>query len=142
MMLASLLLFSALLLVVLDQWTKAWAVARLPRGEAATFGIITFRTVLNRRVHGKSKRGARTMFALWLAELVFILSILHLGVFSLGGKAAAAGLGVALGGAASNTVDCLRRDGVIDFVDLGFWPVFNLADVAIVSGVCIAMLYL
>jgi signal peptidase II len=141
MMLASLLLFSALLLVVLDQWTKAWAVARLPRGEAATFGIITFRTVLNRRVHGKSKGGARTMLALWLADLVFILSILELGMFFQDGKAAAAALGVALGGAVSNTVDCLRRDGVVDFVDLGFWPAFNLADVAIVAGVFIAMLY-
>jgi lipoprotein signal peptidase len=26
----------------------------------------------------------------------------------------------------------------VDFIDLGFWPVFNLADVAIVAGVSVA----
>jgi signal peptidase II len=40
-----------------------------------------------------------------------------------------------LGGITSNLLDRLRRGGVIDVVDLGVWPVFNLADVAIVAGV-------
>ena len=50
------------------------------------------------------------------------------------------GLGLALGGAGSNVLDQLRRGAVVDFLDLGWWPVFNLADAAIVAGV-IGLLY-
>lgn len=38
------------------------------------------------------------------------------------------------GGAAGNLVDRVVRGGVVDFIDVGFWPVFNLADCAIVLG--------
>ena len=48
------------------------------------------------------------------------------------------GLGVAFGGAAGNLFDIVRRNYVIDFVDLGWWPVFNLADTAIVVGLLLA----
>ena len=52
--------------------------------------------------------------------------------------AAQAGVGCALGGAAGNLLDILRRGHVVDFIDLGWWPVFNLADVAIVGGLLFA----
>jgi signal peptidase II len=51
---------------------------------------------------------------------------------------AQAGVGCALGGAAGNLLDILRRRHVVDFIDLGWWPVFNLADVAIVGGLLLA----
>ena len=40
-----------------------------------------------------------------------------------------------LAGAISNIIDRLYYGCVIDFIDLRFWPVFNLADIFIVSGV-------
>jgi len=52
------------------------------------------------------------------------------------------GLGAALGGAASNLYDRLRRGAVIDFLDVGWWPVFNLADVAITLGTITALWFL
>jgi signal peptidase II len=55
--------------------------------------------------------------------------------------AAQLGLGLALGGAASNVYDQLRSGAVTDFLDLGWWPVFNLADAAITLGVIIALLW-
>lgn len=51
------------------------------------------------------------------------------------------GLGAALGGAASNLYDRLRRGLIVDFLDLGWWPVFNLADVAITVGVTLAVIF-
>ncbi len=52
-------------------------------------------------------------------------------------------LGLQLGGATGNLLDRLRYGGqVIDFIDLKFWPVFNLADSAIVVGVTILAIYL
>jgi len=45
------------------------------------------------------------------------------------------GLALALGGAFGNLVDRIRLGYVIDFLDFQVWPVFNLADIAIVAGV-------
>ncbi len=44
------------------------------------------------------------------------------------------GAALVLGGALGNLVDRVRVGRVIDFIDLGFWPVFNLADAAIALG--------
>lgn len=44
-------------------------------------------------------------------------------------------LGFVLGGSVSNLVDRVRLGHVTDFLDLRFWPAFNLADVFIVFGV-------
>lgn len=44
------------------------------------------------------------------------------------------GLGLDLGGAIGNLIDRLRLGEVTDFIDIGAWPVFNLADSAIVVG--------
>mgnify|MGYP001233165680 CR=1 FL=1 len=43
-------------------------------------------------------------------------------------------LGLQLGGAVGNLVDRVRLGYVVDFIDVGAWPVFNLADSAIVVG--------
>ena len=53
-----------------------------------------------------------------------------------------AGLGLAMGGATANLADRLWRGGVVDFIDVGFWPVFNIADVAIVLGVVVAVWFI
>ena len=44
-------------------------------------------------------------------------------------------LGLAVGGAFSNWFEQSVRGSVTDYVELHFWPAFNLADAAIVCGV-------
>ena len=44
------------------------------------------------------------------------------------------GLGLIIGGALANVVDRLHFGYVIDYFDVHIWPVFNLADAAIVVG--------
>ncbi|HEX3247131.1 MAG TPA: signal peptidase II, partial [Chloroflexota bacterium] len=44
-------------------------------------------------------------------------------------------LGLQLGGAIGNLIDRVRFGYVVDFMDLSVWPVFNVADSAIVCGV-------
>jgi len=51
-------------------------------------------------------------------------------------------LGLLIGGSASNFIDRVRLGHVTDFIDLGFWPAFNLADAFIVSGVVILLVAL
>ena len=44
-------------------------------------------------------------------------------------------LGFVLGGSVSNLIDRVRLGHVTDFLDVRYWPAFNLADVFIVVGV-------
>jgi signal peptidase II len=49
-------------------------------------------------------------------------------------------LGVILGGAIGNLIDRLRQGYVTDFLDFGPWPVFNVADMAVVFGAIVLAL--
>jgi len=44
-------------------------------------------------------------------------------------------VGLVMGGAVGNLIDRLSAGVVTDFIDFRFWPVFNIADSAIVVGV-------
>lgn len=50
------------------------------------------------------------------------------------------GTGLLVGGAAGNLVDRVRLGAVVDFFDFRVWPIFNVADIAIVCGVAM-MIY-
>ncbi len=51
-------------------------------------------------------------------------------------------LGLLIGGSAGNLVDRLRLGHVTDFLDLRYWPAFNLADTFIVVGVAVLLVTL
>ena len=79
----------------------------------------------------------------WLLAGFAALAVLAMAVWLARGvteKLVAASLGLIMGGAASNAIDRLVLGGVADFFSLhafGFyWYVFNIADAAIVAGVC------
>ncbi len=48
--------------------------------------------------------------------------------------------GAVLGGAVANLVDRVVGGTVVDFLDLGWWPSFNLADVALTTGCALLVL--
>lgn len=80
----------------------------------------------------------RVMLALiWLTALVSTIILYHGGTW-FQSRVALFGLGLAFGGSAGNFLDILRFRYVIDFIDLGWWPVFNVADVAIIAGLLMA----
>ena len=70
---------------------------------------------------------------LTLAVLIYIIKTRPKGLME-------AALAVLLGGAAGNLIDRLSLGYVIDFIELSFirFPIFNLADIAIVSGCLLA----
>ncbi len=56
-----------------------------------------------------------------------------------------ASMGILLGGAVGNLIDRLIRTEVVDFLDVGIdsshrWPVFNVADAAVVVGIVLLLL--
>jgi signal peptidase II len=50
--------------------------------------------------------------------------------------------GLLLGGAAGNLIDRVRIGGVTDFIKLPHWPAFNVADIAVTTGVIALVLVL
>ena len=50
--------------------------------------------------------------------------------------------GLIIGGAIGNLIDRIRLNYVVDYLDFRIWPVFNLADSAIVFGAGILMIYI
>jgi signal peptidase II len=129
------LLTFAAIAFLFDQITKCAVQARMgvPLGG---------RLVQVREVHHRERlynsNGFRVALIVVWSTAAFASFWLHsAGVFLRSG-AALAGMGCALGGAAGNLLDILRRRHVVDFIDLGWWPVFNLADVAIVGGLLLA----
>jgi signal peptidase II len=49
------------------------------------------------------------------------------------------GISLQLGGAAGNFIDRIRLGYVVDFIDVHFWPVFNVADIGITCGAVIVV---
>ena len=52
------------------------------------------------------------------------------------------GLSLVLAGAISNLIDRIFRGYIVDFINVGIWPVFNLADMYNVAGVLMVILLL
>lgn len=115
------------LVLVLDQLSKA-LVAR-PESRIKAIAI--------RGVGLGLVRDARALVSLWVIAVAgTALLVSPTGLFQ--GLAARSALGAAIGGATGNLLDTLRRGAVVDFIDIRIWPVFNVADAAIVSGVAVA----
>jgi len=90
--------------------------------------------MLNRRAFGDLLQSRPILLVVLVAEIVLFVVALQFTAIT-GGPLAPYAYGMAIGGAASNALDQVLRGGVVDFIDLGFWPVFNLADLAIVAGI-------
>ncbi|HEY8489140.1 MAG TPA: signal peptidase II [Thermaerobacter sp.] len=141
-------IWTALLVLAADQAAKAWVLARVaPWGTVPVLpGVVRWTYVQNRGAAFGLLQN-QTLFFIVVAAVV-IAAILYW-LPRLPGRAGLArfALGLQLGGAAGNLIDRLRWGYVVDFVDLEFWPlhrwpVFNLADAAIVVGTGLLVLWL
>ncbi|HEX8065968.1 MAG TPA: signal peptidase II [Thermoleophilaceae bacterium] len=125
-------------IVLVDQATKALAVRFLSAAApTAAGGVALLRLAPNRSWWLGGAPTVRALLGLWGLTLGCTALALA-SATSPSDRIAVAGLVVALGGATSNLLDRVGRGAVIDFISLGRWPAFNLADVAIVAGVVVA----
>jgi signal peptidase II len=123
------LLVAAVVAVAVDAASKSVATSVLVEGRlyalAPGWGV---RLVTNTRMR------------LSVAQAAVLLAVVVGAVLAAGPTSVTAlGLGMAIGGAAGNIVDRIRRGGVVDFVAAGRWPVFNLADAAMTIGLLLAV---
>jgi signal peptidase II len=121
-----------------DQASKAFVLSRTWAADSAT-KFLCIRKVLNRRGQLMFYLAPRTQVGLWLAAVAIAAVLLHQGLLPQNAMSAV-GIGAALGGAAGNLADRLRCGAIVDFIVIGRWPPFNLADAAIVVGVGLLIL--
>lgn len=124
----------AVAVIVVDQVTKSLAVRELAHGPVHLVGPLS----LQLRYNTGAAFSIGTGLTLPIIVIAFLLVVL-LAWFARGTPSAiaAAATGVILGGALGNLSDRLfrgRGGAVVDFVHLGFWPTFNVADASIVLG--------
>jgi len=131
---------AALGVVVADQLTKLWIrssllegqslfeagifkIARFPPNTGAAFGLFQDQSL------------ALAIVAIVGAGLLLVYALIIRHRFSpLDNLLAWTALGLILGGIIGNLIDRLRLGGVTDFISIGWWPAFNIADSAVVVG--------
>jgi signal peptidase II len=133
-----LLLSVAVGVLALDQLSKWWALENLDDQIIDVVGSLRLKLVLNYGAAFSLTEGRGPL-----------ISLLALGVVALllrNGRQAthplsAVALGLVLGGAIGNLSDRAFRSGdgflgggVVDFIDLQWWPIFNVADMGVVIG--------
>lgn len=129
----------ALLVILLDQATKAVVIANVGVGEK--IGLIPGLTL----VHIKNRGVAFGLlsdsdFPLVLVTVAVVLLLVVYFLRNVSHPWLWLPVGLVLGGAVGNLVDRLMSGRVTDFLDPVLWPAFNFADAAIVVGVVGLML--
>lgn len=74
--------------------------------------------------------------------LVLLLILLLLTANKYAKESLAIPVALIMSGALSNVIDRVVRGGVVDFIDIKIWPVFNLADLLLVVGAVWIAFYL
>ena len=132
---------AAAVVVALDQLTKAWAVDRLQ-------GRPPIDVVWTLRFNYAENTGMAFSRASGAGPVIAVVALLIVGVVAWSARRMTSPwmwvlAGAVIGGALGNVVDRLVRapaggrflgGHVVDFIDLQWWPVFNVADAAIVVG--------
>jgi len=133
------LIVAASSIMAIDQLSKKVVMRRGEEIPSFSIGsIVRIRHIANTSRNTWLGRSRFALLLLWSYVVLSITLLVHFGPF-FQSHFAQVGVGAALGGATGNLYDILLRRAVIDFIDFGFWPVFNLADVAIVFGVAVAL---
>jgi len=134
-----LLLAIAAAVLLLDILTKVLAVRFLVPGQPVSIIGDTVTWTLVRNSGAAFSMATGYTWVLTLVAMGVVVGILWMGR-RLVSPWWAVGLGMILGGALGNLVDRFfrapgpLRGHVVDFLSIGWWPVFNVADPAVVGG--------
>jgi signal peptidase II len=131
-------LLVALVIIVLDQLSKAWALRDLADGHIIhVIWTLQFNLTYNRGM--AFSRGTGLGPVIGVMALVVVVMLL-LSLRRADNSLTRLATGLIIGGAIGNILDRLfrgsgwMRGAVIDFIDFQWWPVFNIADMAIMIG--------
>lgn len=131
---------------LLDIATKVWATQQLARYPVSWFGGAVRFTESRNPGAAFGVGGSLTPF-ITVVALVAVVALLVI-TWRTTSLAVSLTLGLILGGTLGNLVDRLARDPgpfrgqVVDWIDIGSWPTFNLADSGLVVGGIVMVLLL
>ncbi|QBF47952.1 signal peptidase II [Janibacter limosus] len=133
---------AAIIALVLDQASKAWALGALADGRVRPLigDVLSLRLIHNSGA--AFSIGDSMTWVMTLIAVAVTLAILWASR-RVGSMRWAVALGLLLGGSLGNLVDRFFRDPgplrgrVVDFIDYGGLFVGNIADIAIVAGACL-----
>lgn len=135
----------ALAVIALDQLTKHWAVTALGTDrEIDLFWTLRLNLAFNNGMaFGQGQGFGPVIAVIATVVIVYLLVSLQTEASPMG----TIGMGLLIGGAAGNLIDRLFRGddgflqgGVVDFIDLQWFPIFNIADIAINVGAALLIL--
>jgi signal peptidase II len=126
----------ALAVIALDQVSKAYLQANMAPGASVPVipGVFHITYVLNPGAAFGILEHQRWFFVAVALLLVAVIVYLYPRIPA-GYGLLRLGIALQTGGAAGNAIDRLKTGYVVDFFDFRVWPVFNVADMAIVGGV-------
>lgn len=128
------------LVLSLDQITKLIVSTNLKLGESwPSEGIFRF-TYATNTGSAFSLFQDRTLFLIVASFIAIVFLLYFYKIQSRPGLILRIAIGLQLGGAFGNLIDRIWRGAVIDFLDVGWWPIFNVADSSVVVGM-IALVY-
>ena len=122
---------------LLDRLSKVWVEHALTERPTDLIpGVLTLRYTTNSGGAFSLGQSAPWLFA---GFSIVVATLICVTAFRRRSALASVGLGLVLGGALGNLTDRIvrgpgLRGRVVDFIDFHIWPVFNLADAAIVAG--------
>lgn len=135
------------LVVALDQWTKSLVRANLALGETWLPDSLTWLSPYARIVHWYNMGAAFGMFQSGsmvftvLAIIVISAIIYYFPRVDRRDWTLRIAMSMQLAGAAGNLIDRLTQGGrVTDFISVGTFPVFNIADASISTGTAVLLL--
>ena len=128
-----------LLVILADQLSKAWIRANLVVGQSISdIGFFQIVHVQNTgAAFGIFKDHTLTLTIIAFVGIVVILLlvfILHSRWSFLDSTMVRVAISIVIGGTIGNLIDRLSLRYVTDFIDIGIWPAFNVADSSIVVG--------
>lgn len=132
-------------IVLLDQWTKWLVRSNIPAGESWLPDLLLWLSPYARIVHWYNRGAAFGMFQqgnMVFTVLAFIVIAAILYYYPQISKAdwpLRLAMSMQLGGAVGNLIDRIRIGHVTDFISIGNFPVFNIADSSITVG-CVVLL--
>jgi len=130
-----------LVTLLLDQFTKYLITSRMLLGESLPiFPPVFYITYILNPGAAFGMLANRTTFFIVLSLLVIVAVLVMYRYLPKEKTLMTLAIGLVLGGALGNLIDRVRLGRVIDFLDFRVWPIFNLADSAIVIGALLIMI--
>ena len=140
----NIIIFSVILLVIfLDQSSKFFVKNnfKLTQSVPIIKDVLHFTYINNTGSAFGLFKNFNIIFILF-SVIVILIILYNLKKINEKEKAMQLSVGLLLGGTIGNLIDRLYNDSVIDFIDLRFWPVFNIADSAVTISIAILIFIL